>query len=187
MRKSVMSNRLIAMVGLPRSGKSTISRELSRQLGCPIVNRDALRLAIHGQRYAAAAEPMIKTVSLYMIRALFLTGHDTVIYDETNYSRAARDYIKDLSWQTLFYVVPTPPQVCQERAVATNQEDLVKVIEEMANRYEPLGWDEAVYHEENGVQEGPGGRHEMGGTGSPQERIEAAKGEARLLGIPNGL
>lgn len=136
---------LICMLGLPRSGKSTISRRMARDLGAPIVNRDAIRLALHGKRYEVSAEPMVKAISLYMIKALFGAGHGTVIYDETNYSRAARDFVKSEDWTTAFYIVPTPPDVCQERAIKTDQPDLVKVIEEMANRYEPLGKDEIEY------------------------------------------
>jgi tRNA uridine 5-carbamoylmethylation protein Kti12 len=136
---------LIAMVGLPRSGKSTISRHLQDIYLAPVVNRDVIRLAVHGQRYSAPAEPLVKAISLYMIKALFMTGEPYLIYDETNYSLAARDSIKSPDWQTLFYHVPTSPEVCIERAYATGQPDLEPVIKQMAARYEPLGEDEEVY------------------------------------------
>jgi tRNA uridine 5-carbamoylmethylation protein Kti12 len=135
---------LLAMVGLPRSGKSTMVAQLSKQYGAPIVRRDAIRLALHGMRYKGEAEPMVKAVSLYMIRSLFLAGHDMVICDETNYSRAARDYIKSPDWETKFMVVNTSPEVCKERAIATGQPDLISVIDDMYKRYEPLGDDEQV-------------------------------------------
>lgn len=118
---------------------------LSKDLGAPIVRRDAIRLALHGQRYEEAAEPMVKAMSVYMIRSLFLSGHEVVICDETNYSRAARNAIKDDYWETRFYPVETSPEVCIERAYLTNQPDLEPVIREMARRYEPLGKDELVY------------------------------------------
>lgn len=135
-------NRLIAFLGLPRSGKSTICRNWSAVAGWPVVNRDAIRLALHGQRYQAAAEPMVKAISLYMIKALFGAGHDTVLYDETNFSRAARDFIKSPDWNTQFYCVYTHPDECVRRAHATGQSDLEPVIREMMGRYEPLGKDE---------------------------------------------
>lgn len=137
---------LIAMMGLPRSGKSTIVAKLSKHLGAPIVRRDAIRLALHGQRFASDAEPMVKAMSLYMIKSLFLSGHDTVICDETNYSRAARDYIKSTSWLTWFYPVLTKPETCIERAILTEQPDLIPIIEEMFARYEPLDKDELIYY-----------------------------------------
>jgi tRNA uridine 5-carbamoylmethylation protein Kti12 len=89
-----MKPTLIAMVGLPRSGKSTIVGGLSKTLGCPVVRRDAIRLAVHGQRYLGPVEPFIKVLDIYMIKSLFLAGHEVVICDETNYSRAARDHMR---------------------------------------------------------------------------------------------
>lgn len=125
------------MVGLPRSGKSTIVRQLSEQLSAPVVNRDAIRLALHGQRYQSLAEPFIKAISLTMIRALFGAGHMIVINDETNFSRAARDFSRDdKNWDTYFYWVKTDPSICKERAIATNQADLVPVIDDMHKRWE---------------------------------------------------
>lgn len=137
-----MKPQLIAMMGLPRSGKSTIVKRLMKELGAPVVRRDAIRLALHGQRWQKEAEPMVKALSVYMIKSLFLSGHDVVICDETNYSRAARDAVKSSDWDTVFYEIKTSPEVCKERAVLTNQPDLMKVIDEMYARYEPLGKDE---------------------------------------------
>lgn len=136
---------LIAMMGLPRSGKSTIVWDLSTRLGAPIVRRDAIRLALHGQRFEIAAEPMVKAMSLYMIKSLFLSGHPVVICDETNYSRAARNSLKSDQWETQFYPVLTSPETCKDRAVATNQADLIPIIDEMYSRYEALGEDEKTY------------------------------------------
>lgn len=136
---------LICMMGLPRSGKSTIVGKLRKELGAPIVRRDAIRLALHGQRFKAEAEPMVKSLSLYMIRALFLSGHELVICDETNYSRAARNSLRDPQWDTVFYPVLTSPDICKERAISTGQPDLIPVIDGMFKRYEPLGPDEPIY------------------------------------------
>lgn len=150
-----MSNLLIAMVGLPRSGKSTIVKKLAKTLGAPIVQRDAIRLALHGERFQIEAEPMVKAMSVYMIRALFLAGHQTVICDETNFSRAARNAVKSADWKTEFYFVGTRPEVCKERAVATGQPDLVPVIEEMNTRWEPFEdgevWIDATFLQDRSV------------------------------------
>lgn len=138
---------LICMVGLPRSGKSTIVKRLSEKHHAPIVRRDDIRLALHGQRYASLAEPFVKAISIVMIRSLFLSGHKIVICDETNYSRAARDFNKSDKWHTVFYEVPTPPDICKQRAIATGQPDLLSVIDEMSNRREQLGNDEQRYED----------------------------------------
>jgi tRNA uridine 5-carbamoylmethylation protein Kti12 len=136
---------LVCMMGLPRSGKTTIVRELMKKHTAPVVRRDDIRLALHGQRYASSAEPFVKAISDVMIRSLFLSGHEVVICDETNYSRAARDYHKNPNWRTVFYELATPPDVCKTRATATNQSDLHPVIDQMYARYEPLGEDEERY------------------------------------------
>ncbi len=136
---------LICMMGLPRSGKTTIVRELMKKHNAPVVRRDDIRLALHSQRYVSSAEPFVKAISDVMIRSLFLSGHEVIICDETNYSRAARDYHKSENWNTVFYEVPTSPEICQDRAVATGQPDLVPVIAAMWERREPLGDDEVRY------------------------------------------
>lgn len=140
-----MSKLLIAMVGLPRSGKSTIVRELMKKHSAPVVRRDDIRLALHGKRYEKLAEPFVKAISDVMIRSLFLSGHEVVICDETNYSRAARDFHKSKDWKTVFYEVGTDPTVCKERAIKTGQADLIPVIDDMWKRREPLGEDEERY------------------------------------------
>jgi len=143
---------LIALHGLPRSGKSTIARMIQNDLlvndptTAPIVSRDAIREALHGQPYVGRAEPHTRAIYKTMIHALFLAGHEVVIADETHYSRAARDFVSDGPWETYWYPVPTPPEVCLERAKATNQLWLLDVIPEMVKRHEPLQPDEELWY-----------------------------------------
>ena len=136
---------LVAMCGLPRSGKSTASLKLSKELPAPIVKKDDIRLALHGQVYQNLAEPFVKAISKVMVHSLFLSGHPIVIADETHYSRQARDFMADGPWETKFYLVDTPKEVCIERAHKTGHTWLPPVIEEMAARWEPLGKDEKLY------------------------------------------
>ena len=139
---------LIATVGLPRSGKSTILRQMSKNLGAPIVSRDAIRLALHTHHYIPEAEPFTRAIYKCMIVALFEAGHEIVLADETHYSRAARQFVSDGPWETRFLIVPTPPEVCLSRAADTEQPWLFNVIPEMVARYEPLGPDEKEYTNE---------------------------------------
>lgn len=140
-----MTQKLIAMVGLPRSGKSTIVRKLSMHHNAPIVKKDDIRLALHGQRFTPSAEPFVQAIALTMIKSLFLSGHEWVIADETHYSKWARDQVRNGPWQTLFYHVDTGPSICKQRAIATDQEDLIPVIDRMFARFEPLEESEARY------------------------------------------
>ncbi len=55
---------LIATVGLPRSGKTTWALNYAQSSLAPIVNPEAVRLAIHGQRYAAVAERYVWSVDI---------------------------------------------------------------------------------------------------------------------------
>lgn len=130
---------VIAMMGLPRSGKSTIVKRLREELGAPVVHRDSIRLALHGQRYQGLAEDFVKGISIVMLRSLIMVGHPVVIVDETNFSKAARNALRSADWDLYFYEVDTHPDVCKQRAIATGQDDLIPVIDGMMARYEPLG------------------------------------------------
>jgi len=129
---------LIALVGLPRSGKSTWARVQT----WPIVNPDAIRLAIHGERFNAQAEPFVWLVAKTMIRALFLAGHEVVILDATNTIRKRRDDLRSVEWETYFKVIDTPKEVCLDRAALENDNEIIPVIERMAAQFESLGEDE---------------------------------------------
>ncbi len=126
---------LICTMGLPRSGKTTWAR--SREW--PIVNPDSIRLAIHGQRFLATAEPFVWATAHAMVRALFLAGHHTVILDATNLTKKRRaEWFDESSWVTFFKVFDTPTEECIRRALATNDHEIVEVIERMAAQAEPL-------------------------------------------------
>jgi hypothetical protein len=101
---------------------------------------------VHGQRYEPTAEPLIKTLDIYFIRSLFLAGHDIVIADETNYSPEARAHLEDPSWTIEWYPVLTHPDICKERARATDQTDLIPVIDEMFKRYSKLPIGSRISH-----------------------------------------
>ena len=123
---------LILLCGLPRSGKST----WAKQQGHPIVNPDSIRLAVHGQRFIAATEPLVWVTAKYMVRALFLAGHDTVILDATNNTEKRRQ-----EWYTearlndynvTLKIIDTPASVCIDRAKAEGDKAIIPVIEKMA-------------------------------------------------------
>ena len=132
---------LEVLVGLPRSGKSTYAKQ---QLVCAspavVVNPDSIRLALHGQRFIAEAEDFVWAIAKTMVRSLFLAGHNRVLIDATNMTRARRSFWKSKSWQCLFVEFPTPVEVCMERAAG--DPELQAVIQRMHKNYEPIGEDE---------------------------------------------
>jgi predicted kinase len=124
-------NTLILTVGLPRSGKST----WARSTGYPMVNPDSIRLALHGQAFLPSAEPLVWTLAHYMVHALFLAGHATVILDATSVTKARRDEWLDDKWTVRYRVFDTPKETCIVRA---GDGGLVLVIERMALAWEPV-------------------------------------------------
>lgn len=120
-------NILILTIGLPRSGKSTWAKET----GFPIVNRDAIRLALHGQPFLKEAEPMVTAIEEYMVKSLFLAGNKVVIVDATHLKRKYIErWISD-DWKLKVKVFLTPKEVCIQRAIDTDKPYLIPIIEKM--------------------------------------------------------
>lgn len=133
---------IVLMMGLPRSGKSTEAKRLRVEKGWPVVNRDSIRLALHGQRYVTEAEPMVKAMAIIMVRALFNAGHDVIIVDETSIKLETRKFWgsgnPESEWEVKVLHIDTPVEVCLERADLTNDERIKSVIERMDEDFEPL-------------------------------------------------
>jgi len=121
-------NKLILTVGLPRSGKST----WALKQGHPVVNRDAIRLALHGQAYIQSAEDMVSAIEMYMVKSLFLAGHTTVIVDSTHLNQTYVDRWNYGNWDLQTRVFDADRDVCIERAKADGRLDLIPSIERMA-------------------------------------------------------
>jgi predicted kinase len=121
-------NTLILMAGLPRSGKSTWAKKQKY----PIVNRDSIRLALHGQRYVAEAESFVTAIEDIIVKALFLAGHDTVIVDATHMTAERRKRWYSGPWNTELKIIPTTKSECIKRALQENDDVIIPVIERMA-------------------------------------------------------
>lgn len=130
---------LVVTVGLPRAGKT----RWARAQGFPIVNPDSIRLALHGMRFVPEAEGFVWAIAKVMVRALFLAGHDFVILDACNVSRKRRDEWVDRWWNTTFALVATPAETCVARAEMEGDQEIIPVIQRMADGWEDLGADEA--------------------------------------------
>lgn len=131
------------LVGLPRSGKSTIAK----YMGKPIVNPDAIRLALHGQAFVPDAEAMVWTMTEYMIRSLFLAGHNTVILDATNITRERRDKFKSKKWIRWMYELSTDNETCCQRAIMNGKDFLLPIINDMDIKREAITTDELLPNE----------------------------------------
>lgn len=129
---------LILTVGLPRSGKSTWAKKQN----VPIVNPDSIHYALHGERFLPDAEPMVWVIAEYMVKSLFLAGHNVVIIDATNTTKARRDKWKSENWVREFAVVGTTKEVCIKRANSENDAYIIPIIEKMAAQFEPIADEE---------------------------------------------
>lgn len=121
---------LILTVGLPRSGKTTWANTTDY----PIVNPDSIRLALHGQRFSANAEPMVWVIAEIMVEALFKAGHTTVIVDATNNTAKRRNFWRDKFTdraKVVSKVFPSSAEGCIERARLMNDEEIIPVIKRM--------------------------------------------------------
>jgi len=148
--------KLYFLVGMARSGKSTIANNWSRYL-CNITNNqltnnypsiemssstlnyitprvvvcgDDIRLALHGQRFNRLAEGIIEEIKYITIRALLHRGYD-ILVDGTNTTLTSIKKLLYIDKTADFYIVDTPLKICIDRAVDTKQCDLVPIIHRM--------------------------------------------------------
>lgn len=133
--------RLIITVGYPRCGKSTWCVDS----GLPIVSSDAIRLALFGSLWSEAHEHLMLPLAKTMVHALFHAGHERVIWDSVNITRALRSFWQptpELLWRRTYKIFNTTPEVCKQRADDTDRSYLKAVIDRMRAQFEPVTNDE---------------------------------------------
>lgn len=113
----------------------------------PIICPDAIRLAMHGKRFINLAEPFVWAITKIMVRALFLAGHKIVILDACNTTRKRRNEWCSKEWDVFFKVVDTSVEICKMRATQEKDDEILPVIERMADQYESLEDDEQHWPE----------------------------------------
>lgn len=126
------ANELILTVGLPYSGKSV----WARNHGSPIVNPDAIRRALHGQRFVQEAEDMVWAMAKLMVRSLFMAGHTAVIVDACNNTLKRRDFWQSPDWIRRYIVCDVHPEVCRERAKTMGDFEIEPIIVRMEGAQE---------------------------------------------------
>ncbi len=101
---------------------------------CP----DAIRLGLHGQRHQPLAEPFVWATAKLMVRALFLAGHNIVILDATNTTKARRAEWRSKDWTLQFQEFQTSLDTCKAWAIESGQPDMLPVIDRMHKQYQPV-------------------------------------------------
>lgn len=96
-RFEIMDNSIIIMVGLPGSGKSYVAKRIHKSIpGSAIVNRDAIRLSVHGKAFDKAREDDITKIERIMASSLLLSGTRVLIVDNCNLKSRWRKFWEDL-------------------------------------------------------------------------------------------
>ncbi len=122
---------LYFMVGLPRSGKSSLVKTLKKEIpNLVVVSGDKIRLAVYNQRFWGPGEAMVHSIKQTMVRTLLSEGYNVLI-DETNTSWKSIETIREIDSFAKYIIVDTPIADCIERAEKTGQSDLIPVIRRM--------------------------------------------------------
>lgn len=136
--------RMVIMVGLSRTGKSTFVNRMVRQaarqgISFTIISGDDIRRSL-GVRYEARLEDQVKYTMGVMAGAIMHRRHHVVI-DETNLSDRDRQRwidmaeLHDYTW-TIAEIEPLPEPVHREEC---RRHDFPwAVIEEQKRRYQPV-------------------------------------------------
>ena len=136
-----MSNRclqIILMVGLPRSGKTTWAKNyVQENSNTVIVSPDTIRLALHNHRFIGESEDFVWATHYLMVKTLLLEGYN-VLVDATNITEKRRNpyFNKFKGYEILTKVMNTSKEECIERAKLIKDEEIIPIIEKMANQYE---------------------------------------------------
>jgi predicted kinase len=123
---------LYFMVGSARSGKSTVCKELAKELNATILTQDSFRLAVYDKDWWGPGEPAVFGHIDIAARAMIINGTNVII-DETNTLAWRRDHWKGLGGKAFF--VKTPLDICVSRCNSEN-EGLIGAVKRMHKNIE---------------------------------------------------
>lgn len=126
-------------ISMPRAGKSTLCKQWAEASPMrAIVSSDDIRLALTGKRYEPLAETMVFATKHVMIRSLLNRGFD-VIVDGTHSTEISIQRILEIDIKAKAIPITTDLTLCIQRAVNTNQKDLIPSIRRVYNNLVRLG------------------------------------------------
>lgn len=137
--------KMIMLVGLPGSGKSTWAKQRSNQLHYEIFSSDAVRKELYGNESDQRDPQKVFQILHKRIRDALLEGTDC-IYDATNLSSKTRrnflQYISDVECFKMAYVIWSDFNMCLVRNKKRERKVPEDVIKRMLMRFEmPAKWE----------------------------------------------
>lgn len=169
---------LLAMMGLPASGKSTLARACSERTGWPVVDRDHIRAAMFPAARWTVAEKAAASDATLASLAVHLRQQQSCIADGRPYSRQSeRELLQVLAdrhhARLLWIWVDCPLQAAIARIEADQahpgRDGRANLVREVAARWEPP----------------PSGSLRLEGLRPPPELLESLLGFLRDSAAPS--
>lgn len=140
--------RLVALAGLPGTGKSALAKELAVALGAPVFDKDVLRRELFGAQDAYSPEQNDAAVRKCheAARAASARGASDVILDGRTYTRreqveALRSFAKELGAALVIVEVRCESEVARRRIEVDRQRGSHLAPDRSSELYERLARD----------------------------------------------
>jgi len=144
---------VVALLGLPGCGKSTLARALAHDSGLAIIDRDAIRAGMFPPYVMGVEEKAAATAALWLaVRAMLEAGQGVIIDGMTFSRRADRDTARGLAHAFDAAWLPVEVRVTQREAMAriraqathSSKERTPRLVRLVAARFAPVDADTLV-------------------------------------------
>lgn len=143
-----MSGLVVALMGLPGSGKSSLLAALPAFIRMPVIDRDAIRAAMFPIPFDGRAEKDAAISAVWAALAARLKFGQRVVIDGMTFaSQRNRDQVARIARaqgaSALEVFLDVPAEVCAQRVAAQtghpSPERSADLVFEVADRFEPVG------------------------------------------------
>jgi len=136
--------KMIVLIGIPGSGKSTFANKLAKEEGFIRVNRDDIRMSCFGTEHNPAIEGSVTAIEQNIIKTALKSGKSVVI-DNCNVKQSYRnefmkiaESIGDVEYEEI--IVKTSPEECMKRNEKRDRKVPIEVIAKFAKEGKNTIW-----------------------------------------------